>query len=558
VSPLPNDATAPADWRGPLRRTAPTPSRRTTWLVLAAVAGIYLLGTGGQWWPTKDSAMYLTLGRNLAAGRGYVANGQACNYYSPGLPWLIAPFYLVASEPIWLLNLAMSLAGVATLALVWASMRRWTDPTTALIVTVVTAVSYRFYLSAHAILSDQPFALLFWLAIYAWLRMRRGSWAWAVLAAAASFAAAWIRAPGLLALTALAIGLAMQLRADRTRRFTAAGVVFLAAAASVGIQYLWAKALVPDQAPVYSRHLARPDSWVLHLLFQIALGLRNTLEVLSEALIAQEFIFSVGIPALVLWGLGMWRQTRRGWWLGPAAVVLFFAALILLTGGWAVRSRFAIPVVPFLVLQVLEGLAWLVQRVALAKRAERRRAAGKAAWIFLGICVAMNFVKVGRWVAWYTPSSYLAGYPARQPEGDHHQTFQVAEILNAADAPPGPLAVTSHQATILHFLTDRRFVLLEQTAPPQTSAEDEAEAFKHVMVIPRRTAEDARQVAEQVRENLPGCVGLLVDRAEAQEPYIQELDARMARLAAEAGLLPVHQSPRYTLYLPNPARPEGL
>jgi hypothetical protein len=32
----------------------------------------------------------------------------------------------------------------------------------------------------------------------------------------------------------------------------------------------------------------------------------------------------------------------------------------------------------------------------------------------------------------------------------------------------------------------------------------------------------------------------------------------MARLAAEAGLLPVHQSPRYTLYLPNPARPEGL
>ncbi len=556
MNPPPMRPTPPADWVGPLGRTGSAPSRRTTWRVLAAVAAIYLLGTGGQWWPTKDSAMYLTLGRNLAAGRGYVANGQACNYYSPGLPWLIAPFYRVASEPIWLLNLAMSLTGVATLGLIWACMRRWTDPWSALIVTVVTAVSYRFYLSAHAILSDQPFALLFWLAIYAWLRLRRGSWAWAAPLAGASFAAAWIRAPGLLALTALAMGLAMQRRADRARRFTAAGAVFLAAAASVGIQYLWAKALVPGQAPVYSRHLARPDSWIVHILIQIALGLRNTLEVLSEALIAQEFIFSVGIPALVLWGLGLWRQARRGWWLGPAAVVLFLAALILLTGGWAVRSRFAIPVVPFLVLQVLEGLAWMVQRVALAKRADRRRAARKAAWIFLGICVVMNFVKVGRWVVWYTPSSYLAGYPARQPDGDHYPTFQVAEILNAPNAAPGPLAVTSHQATILHFRTDRRFRLLEPTAPPDQAAEDETEAFKHVVVIPRRTAEHARLVAEQVRENLPGCVGLLVDRAEAEDAYIQELNARMAELAAEDGLQPVHQSRRYTLYLPGPARAE--
>src|SRR5689334_15538396 len=59
------------------------------WL-FAAVFALYVLGFNGQWRIERDSALYLTIGRNLAEGQGYTYQGQRQQLAFPGLPLLFA------------------------------------------------------------------------------------------------------------------------------------------------------------------------------------------------------------------------------------------------------------------------------------------------------------------------------------------------------------------------------------------------------------------------------------------------------------------------------------
>src|SRR6478736_4101229 len=63
-------------------------SRR--FLLFAAVVALYLLGFNGQWRMERDSALYLTVGRNLAEGEGYSYQGQRQQLAFPGLPLTFA------------------------------------------------------------------------------------------------------------------------------------------------------------------------------------------------------------------------------------------------------------------------------------------------------------------------------------------------------------------------------------------------------------------------------------------------------------------------------------
>jgi len=55
-----------------------------------------------------------------------------------------------------------------------ACLKRLTDPASALLVTVMTALGYSFYVNAARILSDMPMALMAWLAIYACMGLGGG------------------------------------------------------------------------------------------------------------------------------------------------------------------------------------------------------------------------------------------------------------------------------------------------------------------------------------------------------------------------------------------------
>src|SRR4051794_38090377 len=58
--------------------------------LFVAVLALYLLAFNGQWRVDADSALYLTLGRNLAEGRGYTYHGLPHSLAYPGMPWLLA------------------------------------------------------------------------------------------------------------------------------------------------------------------------------------------------------------------------------------------------------------------------------------------------------------------------------------------------------------------------------------------------------------------------------------------------------------------------------------
>src|SRR5690606_12526597 len=86
--------------------------------LFAALGVIYLIGFNGQWRIEPDGALYLILGQNLAAGRGYTFLGEAHQLAYPGLPYLLAAgFAWISPTSLWPVHLFMLLCGAAALAL---------------------------------------------------------------------------------------------------------------------------------------------------------------------------------------------------------------------------------------------------------------------------------------------------------------------------------------------------------------------------------------------------------------------------------------------------------
>ena len=65
------------------------------WKLLAGLVLLYVIGFNGQWRMEPDSALYLTIGRNLAEGRGYSYHGVHHHLAYPGLPWLFAATFKI-------------------------------------------------------------------------------------------------------------------------------------------------------------------------------------------------------------------------------------------------------------------------------------------------------------------------------------------------------------------------------------------------------------------------------------------------------------------------------
>src|SRR5688500_6808587 len=126
----------------------------------AALVVFYLLGFNGQWRPEPDSALYLTIGRNLALGEGYTYHGHSHRLVFPGLPLLFAGLFRVfrtdSLVPHHLIMLAM---GAAALALTYRLFLLHAGRPMAILVTLLVGVSQTFYRYNFELLTDLPFML---------------------------------------------------------------------------------------------------------------------------------------------------------------------------------------------------------------------------------------------------------------------------------------------------------------------------------------------------------------------------------------------------------------
>ncbi|MDK1030950.1 MAG: glycosyltransferase family 39 protein, partial [Planctomycetia bacterium] len=341
------------------------PKRWHLALAVACVAGVYLVGVTNRWWPTPDSALYLGLARSLANGEGYRFNGIINTLAAPGLPLILSVLRAAFGPAPWAPNLLSSLCGLSAIGFVYLTVARLSDRRIALAVALVTAFSYTFYLTSHRILTDVPFAAIFWILLYVTLRFRQsGRLWWLPLAGALAVAGVVMRPPGLLVLGPLALGVIL----DRPRgvavgkRFAFACVVFVAAAVTALVLYLLARA-ASTAPPPYAGNVARlVNVGGLSHLLNFAWGMSRLPAVLSQLFTSQKALLPVGVAVLLLsiaGGRVLWRRGRR---IIVTAVILYPIGLTIAGGGGTISPRYLLLVLPMVAYLSLEGLFWCVRR----------------------------------------------------------------------------------------------------------------------------------------------------------------------------------------------------
>ncbi len=131
---------------------------RHRWFFFACAGAIYLLGFNGQWLLGPDSGLYLSLGRNLALGRGYTYLGVPHALAYPGLPLVLAGITRVfGSHAILVADLFVVLCGLGTLALTYRLFGLAFGRPMAVMITLGVAIDYEFYRYCYEILTDVPF-----------------------------------------------------------------------------------------------------------------------------------------------------------------------------------------------------------------------------------------------------------------------------------------------------------------------------------------------------------------------------------------------------------------
>lgn len=120
----------------------------------------YLAAFNGQWRIQPDAALYLTLGRNLATGRGYTYLGHPDHLAYPGWPVLIAAtFKIFGLNSLVAVNALMALIALTTVAMVYRLFLLHSGRPTAVVISVGVGLTKAFFCYGFELWSDMPFAL---------------------------------------------------------------------------------------------------------------------------------------------------------------------------------------------------------------------------------------------------------------------------------------------------------------------------------------------------------------------------------------------------------------
>ncbi len=443
----------------------PVPRR---WLLMAgtAVAVLYLAGVVNAWWPTPDSALYQGLGRNLLDGRGYVFNGRPGNIITPGLPALLGlTEHLAGRDAFWAKNLMICLSGLASLAVAYATLRRMVQPRLALAAVIATALCYVYYDHSHLILTDAPFALLFWAVAYSARRMLTGSWAWATATAILSAMAIMIRMPGLTLLGPLAVAIAVGKPRSSAgsgtgviRRVVVGGVILVAVAAmAVGI-YVACQYLSGKPSSDITNYLANLGRGLGSHLWQLGPVLFKLPETAGQLFTGLQgyWIMLLGYPLLALIVVGMRSLWRRG--VRLPAIVLALSAITLLLGAGinASKARYFIPLEPLIALGLIEGVIVTTQR----RRQRRGLATGprlraKAVIIVVAAIAAVNAPWILRTACYYSYQGHRGRYLDVIENGKYADLYATADYVRTRVAPAEKVHVRKDRLRMLHLLSGK-------------------------------------------------------------------------------------------------------
>lgn len=142
-------------------------SRHPVWLLLSVAVAVRILPATLRFVIGSDDSLFLTLGQNLAAFRGYTGDGITTQIdFPPGYPFFAAAIYWLGGslELPTKLNILV-IGSLLPLPIYWLT-RQLSDPKTALIAGLLTALHPALVLSQGNLesVAEQPYALLLYTA----------------------------------------------------------------------------------------------------------------------------------------------------------------------------------------------------------------------------------------------------------------------------------------------------------------------------------------------------------------------------------------------------------
>lgn len=421
--------------------------RRT---LLALVLLLYAIGFNGQWRVERDSALYLSVGRNLAEGRGYTYQGQPQRLVFPGLPLIFSStFKVFGPDRLWPAAALMLLMGFATLGLTYRLFLLHAGRPTAVLMTVGLGATRLFYRYCFELLSDLPFLLgvMAFLAGYEAIfgdRRRKAHWAnWLLLLSGLLVAMATRPTMWALLLSIFVASAWLLIRSVRQRCFSRLHVALLVAVIGAAVAFpLFDLRREHAARPEYEEDLLRATSSHLPTLFKQAVT-ENIPQLCESTLAKALFGCPIGpgmntLAAVLVVFLGIWLLRYRVLWglwvLTTIAMLLVFKPL----------DRYLLPVLPLLIFAWWRWLVWLHTRVP-------------ARWadvVFLGLLVGgagTNIARLGQMVVEQRRVPFLAHYH----EGRYVSLYEVAKLVHRNTKPADWILVGAKEARVIGYVSRR-------------------------------------------------------------------------------------------------------
>ncbi len=437
---------------------------RRRWYFLGMLVLFYLAAFNGRWQPEPDSALYLSIGRNLARGDGYVYLGQPHTLAYPGMPYLIASTFAVfgiGAE--WAPHVVVLLLTLAGLGLLYRLFYLHTDSAVAVFLTCMVGMTFTLFRYAFELRNDVPFTvgvLAFLVGLESWRQYlaarhapapqqgravrRRPPWYDTALLLVGLPLAMVMRPHGwvLLAAVMAAAVLAALCRPGRARVMGIAASLLIAVA-------LFALLVVAGRHATTGTYEAAVLEDVARLGTSAgwrALG-ANAWELINATLAEAALGHKLGpgltplfgITLLVL-GIGLFR---RRWVWGLFVVGTFVMVILVLPA-----PRYLLPVLPVL------ALAWFAAMVRVNHRLPRPW--GNVVFaLMLAVWVVPNFLKITKLVAEQRSTIFAEKY------GDavtHAALHQLAGQIAAEVEPEAFVLAHRKIARVLAYWADRNVV----------------------------------------------------------------------------------------------------
>jgi 4-amino-4-deoxy-L-arabinose transferase-like glycosyltransferase len=435
-----------------IRTWLSTPRRRWAAAIFALCA-VYALALNNQWAISPDGALYLTLGRSLAEGRGMECNGLQWWSIPPVLPLLIAACRFVAGDGYWLINVVLSACAVGTAIVAARTVKRLGAADLAMPVLLTTGLSAYLFITATRVQTDVLFTFLAALGLYGFVRGSTGSPWWIVFGGAAMLLATLTRLPGIVFFAGAAAGLALSLRRPG-HVWRIAALATVVAVTSVMLWYWMTRIRTQadvgagDYSVVLNTHVETFFS--LSRLESIGTGLALLPSSVFAAIFGQQLNPWLMLAPLLVALLGLATLARRGQWIIVLPVALNIGFLVLLGGGTVAR-RYLLPTMPYVVYALLVGTqvvaAWIRRRQPAGGAAAGR----VAAIVVAAACAGISLPKVAREVYWMRSPDFYAAYD----HGEWQNFVQASQYLREhgrawIDEVMGP------EHTVIHYLSRLR------------------------------------------------------------------------------------------------------